>query len=493
MPKIQHTKCWCISSYQFILSVLACSSIHIPALYAQHPTADSAAIAQAVARANAKSDSAAVASTAARADTGRMRLGYQDLSRYNTPGYCIAATHGMESEIWRQNQRALIVPGSDQDTLPTAALTVGKRCAAHLEVSQVKPIELPYFMQLAVALNDTVMLHKVIERQLALAPTDKARGYVWLDAIDELLNATGFSLVHHPLQMTIATHFLAKLDALGKPAVEQRLAAHGHMFELFQGSQFDTTAMFRESNTIRAIGATLSKAERTQYRELLSIAWRDSLVAAYYRQDPRLVEIWRNELQHWLPEMDLTQAQVQVLTSLAEANLARVGKPAPPIQGDFWFPASASHVVPAPGKVTLVMLVKKGNGSLNSQVEQLRRFYNKYASQGLDIVLVVGTQGYSWSSPPQSASDEAKTDAWYYREYFKLPFTVVVQKTPFTTQPDGRRGAGKIAFKTTYFSRRALIGRDGRFITMVSGNESEAMLDALIQKALAAGNAPDGK
>jgi hypothetical protein len=264
--------------------------------------------------------------------------------------------------------------------------------------------------------------------------------------------------------------------------------AHQRMYRLFQESQFDTTAMFRESNAIRSIGATLSDSERTKYRGPLGIALEDSMHAAYFRQDPRLVEIVRKEGPREFTTLGMTPTQVTGLTNLLAMRAAQVGTLAPAIPGDFWFPDSAAKITPAPGRVTLVSVVEKGNGSLDAWLEKLRRLHKKYGSQGLDIVLVLGTKGYSWSSPPQLAEDEAKTDAWYYRGYFKLPFTVVVEKTPFTTQPDGRRVAGSIAFSDAYtpLTWKVLIGRDGKIITNGFDFDYDAQLDAYVQKALAA-------
>jgi hypothetical protein len=109
----------------------------------------------------------------------------------------------------------------------------------------------------------------------------------------------------------------------------------------------------------------------------------------------------------------------------------------------------------------------------------------------LEIVLVTGTQGYSWSSPPQTPADEAKTDAWYFSQFLKLPFTVVVQETPFQRKPDGRRVGGMTDFQRQYpIVSRVLVGRDGRIYSLWVGVGSESQLDAVIPQALAASPKP---
>jgi hypothetical protein len=452
-------------------------------------SADSALIAQAMAHANVPIDSAAVAAAAAKADTGRMKPGYRDLSRYSTPGYCMAAIYGMECEIWRHGQRNLLIPGSSDDTLPTAARAIGKRCVAQLDLRHVTPLELPNVMRLAVLLGDTTMLHSVIRQQLALASTTEARGYVWLDAVRELLGHADLPFIHHPAYVAQATGFLPRLDSLGKSVILQRLQAHRLLFDLYQSELFDTTAMNQESRIIASIASVLPDSVQISkpYVSFFSATWFGPIATAYYRQDPRLVSIVKNQLQlankRYPPE---EQRKNQSLIDLMVWQAEKVGTKALPIPGDFWFPANAPHVKPTPGRVTLVVMLNKGNGIMDARSARVRRLYEKYGARGLDIIGLVRTNGYSWSSPPQSPEAEAKVDAWYFLDYLKLPITLVVEQTPFTTQPDGRRVvAGPNRFSAAYpMVHFLLIGRDGRIISTSFGFGSDAELDAYIQKAL---------
>jgi hypothetical protein len=177
---------------------------------------------------------------------------------------------------------------------------------------------------------------------------------------------------------------------------------------------------------------------------------------------------------------EVAQYKINWMSQLA----AQVGQPAPPITGKFVFPKEAAHALPAPGKVTLVWFQTKGSGLMDPRTAILQRLYDKYHAQGLEIVLVFKTQGYSWSSPPQSAADEAKTIAWYYTDYLKLPFTLVVDETPFTRLPDGRREPGTIAFQRQYPTLQAIIGRDGRIYTTWIGLRSERQMEVFIEQAL---------
>jgi hypothetical protein len=452
------------------------------------PSNDSATIAAAMKRINTRGDSAAMARAAAIADTGRMTPGYRDISRYDTPGYCVAAMRGITMETWRSGEGNLIVTGSAQDTVPTKAKVIGTQCMAHLpDVQQIAVQELPNMMRLAMFVGDTAVMQAVINRQFSLATTDEARGYVLSDAVHDLVDPT--TRVPHPLYVAMATNVLRRLDALGAGARIQRLIAHREMLHIATEVRFDTTALLREDAALRRIGPLLTAEDRKEYdiaNEYDITLTGDSLYILWYRNDPDFkahVHAFMEKMQVPLSN-SLGENVFQSLKGLVEMHASKVGTPAPPIRGKYWFPADSPHVAPKPGKVTLVREVTKGRGIMDPYIASLLRLYNKYHAKGLEIVLVLKTQGYSWSSPPQSAEDEAKTIAWYYLDHLQLPFTVVVDETPFTKKPDGRRVAGQIAFEQDYVMHGALIGRDGRIRTIAYGLTSESMEDAFIRQAL---------
>jgi hypothetical protein len=328
----------------------------------------------------------------------------------------------------------------------------------------------------------------VLDRQLALAKTTEARGYVLSDAISELL-ARGFPLVDHPVRLATARAVLARLDSLGPEVRTSQLRAHGWIWDVVEGLRFDTTEVMRESATLRALLAKLTPVQMRQHGEELSKVNIDSVVLLWTRHGPDLGTTVHDLLEREL----ITRAVPGVMTKeIAQYKInwmsreaAHVGQLAPPITGKFVFPKEAAGALPAPGKVTLVMFWNKGGGLMDSRTAMLQRLYNKYHAQGLEIVLVFKTQGYSWSSPPQSAADEAKTIAWYYTEHLKVPFTLVVEETPFTKLPDGRRTPGQVAFQQKYRPTQAIIGRDGRIYTSWIGLGSERQMEVFIEQALA--------
>jgi hypothetical protein len=467
--------------------------VTIPCLVAQqtpgaHPSVDSAA-ALAAARGRTPIDSVKVMRLAAIADTGRMTPGYRDISRYDTPGYCLAAVRGVREETWRRNEQINVVEGSAEDTLPTAAIALGRRCLAALpDVGHVAPVELPNLFLLAMLVGDSVRMEAALTRAAALAPTVEARGYIYSDAIEQLAGTAFPPLVAHPRELALANAFAARLDALGADARIPRFAAHTALRNVAEGPQFDTTALLREDKALRNVMALFTPDDRKEHQDELAVSMDDSLIVVWYQHRPNLPEVVHGIMDRYFASVgrQFSPDQVSMITGYVVGLASKVGQPAPPITGKYWYPETAPHVQPTLGKVTLVMRMEKGGGLMNGQTAMLKRLYDRYHDRGLEIVLVFKTEGFSWSSPPQSSSDEAKTIAWYYYEHLKLPFKIVVDETPFTVRPDGRKVPGPIDFERQYFPPEALIGRDGKIYTTWIGLVSESQMNAFIEQALGA-------
>jgi hypothetical protein len=449
-------------------------------------------------RLSAKDSAAAVAAWAV-SDTGRMVAGYHDLSRYTTPGMCVQVMRGtLLQELWRRNDPPPSVipvqPGSEADTLPTAAIANVRRCIAKLPaVSAVQPLELSNVMQLGVMTNDTALREAAIARMLALATTDEARGYVLLDAMDAMLGPSigdEYHRTHYDMRVAGAEPMLARLDALGAGARLPRMLAHFRMAEIYSGVKFDTTLLAREVKATWAIVPLLKDGEEKERYNPSYVAIMDSLIIAWSRQQPNRVETVRGMLQRGYAAftaqgfVPMGTPEWQKLVSIRmEEYASEIGTPRAPVQGDFWFSSDSSHVKPALGKVTLLVAGHKGRGTMTQDEAMYKRLSDRYGKDGFEIVLVVNTDGYSWSSPPQAAADEAKTIAWYFRDYLKIPVTVVVNTSQFTRTKDGRRVLAPPLHDTG--GPFGLVGRDGKMFTVWIGTESEAALESYIQAALA--------
>jgi hypothetical protein len=471
----------------YVVAFLSAVAGHtMQAQQGNRPASDSTLIARSMQRVDTKSDSAAVIAAAAIADTGRMTPGYRDLSRYNTPGYCVAAIQGVESAVWRRQERVSVAQGSPQDTAPTAAISIGKKCMSQLpDVQRVDSIWLFDMMRLALYAGDTAKMKASISRQLQLVQNDEARGAILHDALDELLDNYTTVAVSHPARVELAKGILRQIDDLKEGARVARFEAHRAMYEFITQTAFDTADLMHEAMAMRAISQSMTPDERKEVN--LNSAYSltmDSITVAWYRHDPNVPTMLRKMVQ---PEIDKNPALANsVQMVMLNQVISQYDKPTPAITGKFWFPSNAAHTVPAPGRVTLVTQVQKGDGVMTPQLAGLLRLWNKYHAAGLDIVLVTKTQGYSWSSPPQKPDDEAKTDAWYFLNYLKLPFTLIVDEAPVTKRPDGRLVHGRITFENEFpLPGGVLIGRDGRVYTTWIGLSPDGTRDAFIRQALA--------
>jgi hypothetical protein len=292
------------------------------------------------------------------------------------------------------------------------------------------------------------------------------------------------------MRVEAAEPMLARLDAMGVGARVPRMLAHMRMAQVYSTVKFDTTLLAREVKATWAIAPLLKDGEEKERYNPSYVAIMDSLVIAWSRQQPNRVETVRGMLQRgyaaftakgFVP-MGAPEWQ-KIVSATMETYASQVGTPRAPVQGDFWFSSDSSHVKPVPGKVTLLVAGHKGRGTMTKEEAMYKRLYDRYGKDGFEIVLIVNTSGYSWSSPPQAAADEAKTIAWYFRDYLKIPVTVVVNTSQFTQTKDGRRTLAPPLHGTG--GPMGLVGRDGKMFTIWIGTESEAALDTYIQAALA--------
>lgn len=424
-------------------------------------------------------DSVAIKAAAELADTGRMAPAYKDLSRYSTPGYCLAGMLRHSTQIWRRGERDTLPAQSPADTLPVEALETGRECLGNLEIADVPIAQIYSMIRLALLVNDIEKADTALHQWMAALPEDpRERGYAVFDAVHAALS-------NFPPRLTIAERWMEHFDSLGHGAFEPQIKALSSLFRFAQ-MQFDTTAMIRINLVRHSLVEKLTSEELKQVPVTKGTVFNDSLNILWYKLGPdELYDAVKRVGAKWANVYDSSKFSI-MLSELGTYQASIPGAPLKEFPIYTQFP-DQSQVLYTLDRVTLFVKTRLGNGRLDSQLATLRRLHEKYGSQRLDIVLVLNTAGFAWSSPPLSTADEAKIIGWYFRDHLKLPFKVVVEETQFTTRSDDRRIGNRPIFVGMYdpiFLRGVIIGKDGNISSINYGFASEAMLEAYVVREL---------
>ena len=430
-------------------------------------------------------DPAAVAAGRAKADTGRMMPGYRDLSRYDTPGYCLAAMIGMKQRIWRRGEGDTLPKWTQSDTTPTAARDLGRQCLAKLTPSTVARTELRNLLQLNLWVADTTGARQTLNYHLSTVSRDSyARAIILRDAA-MLARDT------RPVPMA----FLESLPSLADTLDAVAAAPIHVVYRLVWAAalnQYDTAAMIRWSAQNGAFVERLTPQQRSESLVMPHTIVEDSLEIAWMKRPANLPAVVGRLGDKALSHINATGIDLEMWKA-TYASLVKdasfFGMSAPTLRMFQRYPDD-TPLSPIPGRVTIVFSIRNiGEGKLDSTMATLRRLHERYHTEGLDIVLVARTKGYIWKTPPIEAGDEAKLIGWYYRDHLKLPFPVLVERTTFGRRADGRLEAVRSPFLQTFQGRRLnqgyMVARDGTLVAIDRVFSSEAQLEAYVRRELA--------
>lgn len=425
-------------------------------------------------------DSAAVKAAWARADTGRMMPGYHDLTRYDTPGYCVAAIKGMERLIWRRGESDTLPKQTDLDTIPERAREVGRACLAKMTPGTVPYAELYNFTRAALWVGDTALARQAVEYHLSVSPDDaRERGYILVDAMVEARDS-------RPMQLSFLESLVPKFAELGEGAARAHADAIGILRQVAH-YQFDTTRMLKYSAERESLIQSLTPEVRKKHNLSLGNVFSDSLEIIWYKLIPDLAPTIERLGNQWATAGEVDRDFARVVIAMATLAGEMAGKDAKSVDMYKRFPSNAS-LIPQKGRVTLVLALNRiGRGRMDNTLSLLRRLHDRYHEHGFDVILVGRTSGYAWDSPPLNPDDEANLFGWYYREYLNLPFSVFVEETSFYKKPDGRKVAEPTPFQSMYKPlslTRYLIGRDGTITPLNYGFHHEVELEAYLKREL---------
>ena len=134
------------------------------------------------------------------------------------------------------------------------------------------------------------------------------------------------------------------------------------------------------------------------------------------------------------------------------------------------------------GRVHMVIVAEEADEHIQGLI---RRMHGKYGNQGLSIVLINGTKGYTrWNaSGVLSPAEEAESLRTLVVEHLKLPVTFLVEDVPFQVIPDGRKQYGRTQWQTRLPASTSIIGRDGN-LDMAFFWAAESEIEAYVKRAI---------
>ncbi len=410
-------------------------------------------------------DSVAIAAASAKADTGRMILPFQDLSRYTTPGQCLALTKSIESTIWRSNERDTMKYGPS-DSLPTEVRVKGAQCIAKMRPDNVAEMDLYNLLQASARVGDTARMRATIEyyRNLERIPLERRLKFIG--------EAAGFvSTLTRPEPFPFLASVLDILKSYGAASLTQTATVYtlagGEAVQLF-----DTAAMIQNNKARLAYLLSFSDEDRKKagLGDLRKDIYEDSLMLVTYKEDPD----WRERRKRFADV--IYESEPFMAKGYGEILPSYVGRQPAEMELQAIYPEGAS-ATPVKGRVTIYFSAQTigGTPQLSRTYGVLRRLYDRYHAKGLDIVIVTGLQGFMWYSPPLTPEQEAPLHGWYFREYHNLPFTILVNRREMPKRDDGKlvrqRTQWELFFENgTMRNRGYMVGKDGTVRAVDLGN-----------------------
>lgn len=426
-------------------------------------------------------DSVAVRIAAEKADTGRWMPGYQDLSRYNTPSFCLAAIRRLTSIASRTGERDTIELGSSADTAVTKAMEFGRSCASKQHIATISPIEHYSFQQLLIYLNDTIRLDSLIAHQISSAPNEEEPVWILKDVVHSASQI-------RPMRHHIIDKILARLDTLGERATEPWADAISIKHRV-KWLTYDTVSMWWKYS--QDLYPKLNHFTGDIKSTLAYNIHLDSIERAWYKREDNLAIITRQYMEQSFREYPSTLPSIAIFTLLEQAeHHAAISKTnAQSFQGGRWLPEGENYQFPERGKVTVVHQVlrrtvidRTRKSTLSDELAQLLRLKRMYGDR-LDVVLRVPTSGYMWSSPPLTLDEEARGIKWLYHDYFKLPFKLFIDERIVHKMKDGKLVREEIQDVALGQAYLYIVDKNQR-IYHFWDTPSEARLKAYVKRAL---------
>jgi len=423
-----------------------------------------------------------------------------DVARYTTVEECLAAITRVKDSvenqpewIWRDTLPATQsrLAADARAPLPAPVEAVARRCSARFRGGAAPLVDFGPLLSLFVAADRDADADTLLARRLKeVGPTaDRERAAVLDTAIHVYLALNQLAgqfyalpLFAHPARLAAAESLVTALVQIKTVPWEARLDAYGELG--ISASSVDTALAGRAAKAMLAVVNGLSDLERRS-SAFRSRAW-EITAALWFDKRAALLDSLRHGTAAYAALWRELWGEVAGKDSAVLDGFARpIGRPAPPIQSDWWFGRDDSTVVrPVKGKVNLVLFLNPGDFSCfeedgtslcNRTYAGLRRVAQRFPT--LEITLVAQTYGFfdKAAPPPPDVEATLLRRAWLAERH--LPGTLAVTNTPFwrLPAPDRRRINRDVPNVTNYSFGRTwhvpnwifppfLIDQDGRIV-----------------------------
>jgi hypothetical protein len=266
----------------------------------------------------------------------------------------------------------------------------------------------------------------------------------------------------------MARRLVARIDTLVPTALVARLAGYNRLLDAARAG-LDTATMRYAATSWFARYATAPDSLRHSVALFHALAMTRDLV--FLDGGARL------DTEEWIRRIrDESRRRV----GPGWESFLKIGRPAPPLAGDFWFGRQDSaEVRPAPGRWSLLVFVDHPCEEQCYPAYAVLRRLQRRMGPALDITLIAQTRGYFRLQPPPTPPEEVEMVRHQFLDELELPGVLSVTVTPFLRRPDPdrRRVDRNIPNRTNYGYSG---GKSPQSLYDFQGAESRYSADAVL-------------